>query len=237
MNSYDDEDSDNKKRELEGKTEGEEFDAGSEYGVITEGGWSWRDKVMGVVGVCFAAGVFLEPVREVVGGSVDVVVSPVTSVLPFYLVVLVLAGVTSVYSSLVRGGMVDENELDAHKERMEDVKARLKEAEADGDEERLEEMRDEQLTVMWSQVNVFKARLRSKAWTVFLSIPVFVWIMWAVGGRGGVAQYKLDGIVVPVAGHVSWTTGLVGPFSVWVVWYVLCSVVFTKIVQKNLNAV
>ncbi|WP_280588047.1 EMC3/TMCO1 family protein, partial [Halorubrum sp. Boch-26] len=42
-------------------------------------------------------------------------------------------------------------------------------------------------------------------------------------------------LVVPLAGSVTWDTGIVGPIQMWILWYFLCSMAFTQLVQKSLN--
>jgi len=91
------------------------------------------------------------------------------------------------------------------------------------------------MEAMGDQLGMFKEQFRPMVWIMFLTIPAFLWMYWALGFRGGVEHYAFQNIVIPFAGEVSWTTGIVGPMQIWIVWYFLCSMAFNQIIQKGLN--
>jgi uncharacterized membrane protein (DUF106 family) len=33
----------------------------------------------------------------------------------------------------------------------------------------------------------------------------------------------------------SWSAGVLGPIEVWIVWYFMCSLVFTQVIRKSLD--
>jgi len=88
---------------------------------------------------------------------------------------------------------------------------------------------------MGDQLGMFKEQFRPMVWIMFLTIPAFLWMYWALGFRGGVEHYAFQNIVIPFAGEVEWTAGIVGPMQIWIVWYFLCSMAFNQIIQKGLN--
>jgi uncharacterized membrane protein (DUF106 family) len=84
---------------------------------------------------------------------------------------------------------------------------------------------------------MFKEQFRPMVWIMVLTIPVFLWMYWAIGFRGGAGAHAdlVSPIVVPIAGEQKWTDGIVGPLQIWIVWYFLCSMAFTQVIRKSLN--
>jgi uncharacterized membrane protein (DUF106 family) len=202
----------------------------------TEGStWSKWDKGAGAVTLLMFAGYAWQPARDLVGGAVDVVLGPIESVVPFYIVVMIIAVATGLYSTLLRVALMDMDKMSEYKEKMSEVQERRKQAKEEGDEEALDKIQEEQMDMMGDQLGMFKEQFRPMVWIMFLTIPAFLWMYWKVG----IGDPTNDGIgqtlIIPLAGSVSWTTSLVGPIQVWIVWYFLCSMAFTQIIQKGLN--
>lgn len=224
--------------------EPEEDESGSGSAVSTgssdadtpdEATWSKWDKLAGLVTVGFFVGYMMEPVRNVIAGAVDLVFGPMLSVVPFYVVVMVVALATGLYSTLLRAGLMDMERMGQYQDRMKEIQERRKDAKERDDQEALDQIQEEQMEAMGDQLGMFKEQFRPMVWIMFLTIPAFLWMYWAVGYRGSEAQYDLGQLVVPIAGSVEWTAGIVGPIQMWIVWYFLCSMAFTQIVQKSLN--
>jgi uncharacterized membrane protein (DUF106 family) len=94
------------------------------------------------------------------------------------------------------------------------------------------------MEAMGDQLGMFKEQFRPMVWIMFLTIPAFLWMFWVIGYRGSDAAYPAvaaQELVVPLAGTVTWDTGIVGPIQMWILWYFLCSMAFTQLVQKSLN--
>ncbi len=206
--------------------------------VIESNSWSTYDKLAGVVTMGFFAGYMFDPVRSAIGGAIDLVLGPLVGVVPFYVVIMVIALFTGIYSTLLRAGLMDMDTVGKYQDRMKDIKERRKKAKERDDQEALDAIQDEQMDAMGDQLGMFKEQFRPMVWIMFLTIPAFLWMFWVVGYRGTAAEYPAVAaaeIVVPLAGTLSWDSTLVGPIQLWIVWYFLCSMAFTQIVQKSLN--
>ena len=147
----------------------------------------------------------------------------------------IIALATGLYSTLLRVALMDTEKMGEYKARMDEIKEKREAAKERGDEEALEEIQQEQMEAMGDQLGMFKEQFRPMVWIMFLTIPAFLWMYWALGFRGGVEHYTFQNIVIPFAGEVGWTTGIVGPMQIWIVWYFLCSMAFNQIIQKGLN--
>ena len=202
----------------------------------TEGSsWTKYDKGAAVLTLGLFAGYAWAPARNVIAGALDIVLGPLTDVVPFYVLVMMIALATGLYSTLLRVALMDTDKMGEYKAQMDEIKERREAAKERGDEEALEEIQEEQMEMMGDQLGMFKEQFRPMVWIMFLTIPAFLWMYWALGFRGGIEHYSFQSIVVPLAGEVSWTEGIVGPMQIWIVWYFLCSMAFTQIIQKGLD--
>lgn len=195
--------------------------------------WSKWDKLAAVGSVGLFLGYSQTAVRDVIGSAVNVFVGPLENVLPFYVIVLVLALVTGLYSTLLQANLMDMEKMSAYQQRMKDIQAKRKEAQERGDDDEMEKIREEQMDAMGDQLGMFKEQFRPMVWTMFLTIPVFLWIYWMVLDGHVPADEQV--IVAPLVGEAEWTEGIVGPMQLWIVWYFLCSMGFTQLIRKSLN--
>jgi uncharacterized membrane protein (DUF106 family) len=201
-----------------------------------ESTWSIYDKGAALVTVALFAGYSIKWVRDIIGGAMDVVLGPLGDLLPFYAVVMVLAVVTGLYSTLLQANLMNTEKMAQYQEQMQAIQDKRKEAKEAGDDEALQRIQEEQMEAMGDQLGMFKEQFRPMVWIMFLTIPVFLWMYWGIG-IGGNAEpiFDLQQLVLPIVGPKDWTDGVVGPIQAWIVWYFLCSMAFTQIIRKGLN--
>ncbi|MFC5277952.1 DUF106 domain-containing protein [Halorubrum rubrum] len=200
--------------------------------------WTKWDKLAALATVGAFVGYAVPPVRNVIAGGLDLVLGPLLGIVPFYVVIMVIALGTGLYSTLLRAGLMDMEKMSQYQDRMKDIQERRKEAKERDDQEALDAIQQEQMDAMGDQLGMFKEQFRPMVWIMFLTIPAFLWMFWVIGYRGSDSAYPAvaaQEIVVPLAGTVTWDAGLVGPIQMWIVWYFLCSMAFTQLVQKSLN--
>jgi len=197
-------------------------------------GWSQWDKLAGLATLGLFAGYSVSSVRDAIGGVVDVVLGPLAGVLPFYVLILVLAVFTGATSSILQDQLMDMSGMGDHQDKMKDIKERRKKAKERDDEEALDRIEEEQMELMSDQMGMFKKQFRPMVWIMLINIPVFLWIYWMV--FGGILAVEAPVITLPLLGGIeSWQAGVVGPMQAWIVWYFLCSLSFTQVIRKALN--
>ena len=198
--------------------------------------WSTYDKGAAVVTLGLFVGYSWKPLRDVIGSTMDVPLSPLQEVLPFYAVVMILALATGLYSTLLQANLMDMDKMSKYQERMQEIQERRKEAKESGDDEALDQIQEEQMDAMGDQLGMFKEQFRPMVWIMFFTIPVFLWMYWTIGvGANATAQVALDSLVLPLIGRVEWTESVLGPIQAWIIWYFVCSMGFTQIIRKSLN--
>jgi uncharacterized membrane protein (DUF106 family) len=193
--------------------------------------WSKYDKLAALGAVGLFAGYSISSVRNAIGSTIDIVLGPVNSALPFYGVILVLAVFTGLYTSLLQANLMDTDKMAAYQERMKDMKERREQAKEQDDDEALEEIQQEQMEAMGDNLGMFKEQFRPMVWIMLLTIPVFLWMYWMILTQG-VGSLE---VTMPLVGEVSWRQGVVGPLQAWILWYFVCSMGFSQLIRKSLN--
>ncbi|WP_152041999.1 DUF106 domain-containing protein [Salinigranum salinum] len=198
--------------------------------------WSKYDKGAAVVTVALFAGYSWAPLRNVIGGVMDVFLGPLATLMPFYAVVMILALATGLYSTLLQANLMDMEKMSKYQDRMKDIQERRKQAKEEGNDEELDRIQEEQMEAMGDQMGMFKEQFRPMVWIMFFTIPVFLWMYWGIGiGPNADSHVVLENLVLPLMGEVAWTDQVLGPIQAWIVWYFLCSMGFTQIIRKGLN--
>ncbi|WP_440764609.1 DUF106 domain-containing protein [Natronorubrum sp. DTA7] len=210
-----------------------------------ESSWSQWDKLAGVGSLLLMFGYWIESVRNTVGEALNAALGPLDAALPFYAVILSVALLTGLYSTLLQANLMNPEIMGKYQERMKamqqkqkDARERKQEAEERGASEaeierlddELEKVREEQMEAMAENLGMFKEQLRPMVWIMLFTIPLFLWMYWKIQSVG------IDStVVMPLVGETGWNSGLLGPMPAWIVWYFLCSMGFTQLLRKALN--
>jgi len=195
-----------------------------------DSGWSSYDKAAAVGALGMFVGYSVSSVRNAVGGTLDVVLGPLNDVLPFYAVVLVLAMITGLYSTLLQANLMNTEKMGEYQERMSDIQERYKAAKERGDDEEVERINEERMDAMGDQMGMMKEQFRPMVWIMLLTIPVFLWLYWMILENGS----ELGTVTMPLIGQTDWTASAL-VFPAWIIWYFVCSMGFTQLLRKALN--
>ncbi|WP_306058867.1 DUF106 domain-containing protein [Natronococcus wangiae] len=213
-----------------------------------EASWSQWDKMAGAGSVLLMIGYWFDSVRDTVGSTINFALGPLDAALPFYAVILSVALLTGLYSTLLQANLMNPERIGKYQERMkamqdkqQDVRDRKNEAEERGASEaeierlenEMEKVREEQMEAMADNIGMFKEQFRPMVWIMLLTIPLFLWMYWKIQSVG-VADAEAT-VIMPIVGETGWSDGLLGPMQAWIVWYFLCSMGFTQLLRKSLN--
>ncbi|MFC4438024.1 MULTISPECIES: DUF106 domain-containing protein [Natrialbaceae] len=213
-----------------------------------EASWSQWDKMAGAGSVLLMVGYWFNSVRDTVGSTINMALGPLDAALPFYAVILSVALLTGLYSTLLQANLMNPDRIGKYQERMKamqekqkDVRERKEEAEERGASEaeierlenEMERAREEQMEAMADNIGMFKEQFRPMVWIMLFTIPLFLWMYWKIQSAG-IADAEAT-IIMPIVGETGWNEGLLGPMQAWIVWYFLCSMGFTQLLRKSLN--
>ncbi len=196
--------------------------------------WSTYDKAAAVGAIGMFAGYSIGSVRNIVGTALDLVLGPLDAILPFFAVIMVLAVITGLYSTILQNELMDMDRMGAYQDRMKQIQEKQKAARERGDDEALDKIREEQMDAMGDQMGMFKEQFRPMVWIMLITIPVFLWMYWKIRPPGhltGAEKY----LVLPLTGQIELAAGVVGPLQAWILWYILNSIGFSQIIRKSLN--
>ncbi|GGN07960.1 DUF106 domain-containing protein [Halarchaeum nitratireducens] len=195
-----------------------------------ESSWTTYDKAAGVIALVMMSGYYYHPIRRTVGPAIDILLGPLNGLLPFFVVVMVLAVCTGFWTSIIQANLMDFDKMSVYQERMQDIQERQKAARERGDEEALDRIQKEQMEAMGDQLGMFKMQFRPMVWIMLLTIPVFLWMYWKLGRIDRGVE-----LVLPLVGHTHLKDTIGGFMPAWIVWYFLCSMGFSQIVRKGLG--
>ncbi|MEF8787160.1 MAG: DUF106 domain-containing protein [Haloarculaceae archaeon] len=199
-----------------------------------DGSWTKYDKAAAVGVLALFAGYSLPSVRSEVASVIDVIMGPINASLPFYVVVLILALLTGLFTTILQDNLMDDNVMGDYQEQNKRLKEKRERAKEQDDDELMEEVREEQMELMSENMGMFKAQFRPMVWIMLLTIPVFLWLYWMVLDVG--VSVTGSAMVLPIFGEIeSWRTSVLGPIQLWLIWYFLCSMGFNQILRKALN--
>ncbi|SFS49055.1 DUF106 domain-containing protein [Halostagnicola kamekurae] len=208
--------------------------------------WSQWDKIAGVASLLLMFGYWINSIGDAVGQTVNMIFGPLDAALPFYAVIIAVAMLTGLYSTLLQANLMDtdrigkyQERLNAVQEKQKDVRERKKEAEERGASEaelealenEMEQAREEQMEAMADNLGMFKEQFRPMVWIMLFTIPLFLWMYWKVSRLQGAEQY----VIMPLVGEIRWQQGVLGPMMAWILWYFLCSMGFSQLLRKALN--
>jgi uncharacterized membrane protein (DUF106 family) len=200
-----------------------------------DGSWSTYDKAAGLAALGIMIGYMDPGIRAIVGSTLDVLLGPLAESLPFYMVIMALAVMTGLWSTILQDNLMNMDVMSGYQEKNKKLRERRKKAKERGDDEALKEIQQEQMQMMSENAGMFKAQFRPMVWIMLLTIPVFLWMYWMILDVGvGQAQEVL--MVLPLIGEVTgWQMGVLGPIQAWIVWYFVCSMGFAQVMRKALN--
>ena len=197
--------------------------------------WTTYDKLAGLGVLGLFLGYSMKSIRAQIGGLLDIVLGPIEAQLPFYIMVMVLALLTGVWSTILQDNLMNMDVMSDYQEKNKELRERRKAAKERGDDEELKQIQQEQMEMMGENAGMFKAQFRPMVWIMLFTIPVFLWLYWMILD-GHIGSVSSPVMVLPLVGPVDgWRAGVLGPIQAWLLWYFVCSMSFTQIMRKALN--
>ncbi len=205
--------------------------------------WSIYDKTVAIFGVFLIVfGYRDEDIQAMFGDAINLAVDPLHqgAGLEYYLIVLLLAVLTGLYSSYLQLYLMDWDWIKIQQKKVKKIQSELKEAQMSGDEGRKEELQDEQMEAMGEQMKMFKMQFRPSVWILVLTLPLFLWMFWTFSTRFGGSPHidQMPVLVMPFAGEMEFSESVFSwPrfLEAWLLWYIICSFGFGQILRKALG--
>ncbi len=191
-------------------------------------------------GLALAVGFFLffgimvfPDLRHSLGVYMNYILGWMPDILPFPVVLFVLAAITGLYASLIQKYTMDWDFMRKQQEKMRRLQSEMKEAQLSGDQARLQKLQTEQMKMVSEQGKMMQMQFRPMLYIGIVSIPLFMWAYWYL-------TPSLSHLPVPVVDFPFWgkqaiTGTLIGPIAYWYYWYFVCSIPISQVIRKALN--
>lgn len=185
--------------------------------------WNRKDKIVTALGALGILGFSIDPVQETIYGIMGLPLNPLLDLLPFTLVILGIAFVTSLWSVIVREVIID-TDASEFREKINKIKG------DDGGSSLFgvpdDSSEEEQERLIRLQQDMMKTQLRPFGWTLVITIPFIIWI-FTVSNLGDVGS-----VTYPIIGTHLWAGTVIGPIKTWITWYAPCSALGSQIIRK-----
>jgi uncharacterized membrane protein (DUF106 family) len=157
------------------------------------------------------------------------VVGWMPGILPFHVVLFILAAITGLYASLIQKYTMDWDFLRNQQEKMKKVQREMKEAQLSGDQSRQQQLQAEQMKMVSEQGKMMQMQFKPMIYIGIVSIPLFMWAYLYI------EQHQMIVMTFPFWGTQVITQAIVGPLIFWFYWYFICSLPVSQIIRKALD--
>jgi uncharacterized membrane protein (DUF106 family) len=188
------------------------------------------DNVALAVGLVLFFGIMVSgDLRTSLGTATGHVLGWMPAILPFHIVLFILAAITGLYASLIQKYTMDWDFLRTQQEKMKRVQREMKEAQLSGDKSRQQQLQTEQMKMVSEQGKMMQMQFKPMLYIGIVSIPLFMWAYLYI------AQNPTMTMTFPFWGNHNINTAALGPVLYWFYWYFICSLPVSQIIRKALD--
>ena len=188
------------------------------------------DIVLLAIGAVLFFGIMISAdLRHSLGMATGHVVGWMPGILPFHVVLFILAAITGLYASLIQKYTMDWDFLRNQQEKMKKVQREMKEAQLSGDQSRQQQLQAEQMKMVSEQGKMMQMQFKPMLYIGIVSIPLFMWAYLYIGENPELV------ITFPFWGTKLITETAIGPVIYWFYWYFICSLPVSQIIRKALD--
>jgi uncharacterized membrane protein (DUF106 family) len=167
--------------------------------------------------------------RHSLGLAVGYVIGWLPSILPFHIVLFILAAITGLYASLIQKYTMDWDFLRTQQEKMKKLQREMKEAQISGDKARQQQLQTEQMKMVSEQGKMMQMQFKPMLYIGIVSIPLFMWAYLYIGENPSMTM------TFPFWGTHNINEAVLGPVLYWFYWYFVCSLPVSQIIRKALD--
>jgi len=173
--------------------------------------------------------------RIPVGQGVNQVLGPIVTSwhIPLFIVILIMSVITGAYSSLILNRSVDQSVVKESQAKMREFQKAFREAQLAGDKAKLKKLEKERAEIMELSMDVQMQSMKPMPYILVLSLPVFGWLNYLLYYAQLPAEISRT-ITMPYLGTLNYTHSI-SILPVWIIWYLLTSLVFTQVIRKTIG--
>ncbi len=193
--------------------------------------WSTITNIIIVIGFGISFGsVLLPPVfRNTLVSIVNTVVEPLSDRVPFYIIVMIFAIVVTIFSTIIQKYTMDWEMIKRVNAKIQALSKERREAQLAGDKNKLKKLDEEQMSMADEQMQMSIQQFKPMGFIVFISIPLFWWMMWFVTTKNPNLTMTFPMMGTHKLADVAFI------FQWWIVWSIVCSFTISFVIRKALN--
>ncbi|MCD4840796.1 MAG: DUF106 domain-containing protein [Methanosarcinales archaeon] len=180
-------------------------------------------------GMMFGIILLGERFRIQVGEVVQILLGPLPDILPFHIMLFVMAAITGLYASLIQKYTMDWELMRRVQDQMKNFQKDFREAQLADNQSKVKKMEAERSAMMNDQMQMTKQQFKPMAYISIISLPLFMWAYLYIG------EHPDPNLIFPFWGEKSLTGFALGPIQYWIYWYFICSLPISQIIRKSLN--
>jgi uncharacterized membrane protein (DUF106 family) len=168
----------------------------------------------------------------------DPILNPLAEVLPFHIVILILAAITGIYASFIQKYTIDWKVMKKTQEKMKEFQKEFKEARVSENKYKLKKLEERRAEMMEDQSKMMMQQFKPMGYTLIVTIPIWVWLWSYVNLHTGQSAIDpiLSTMVFPLIGERPYDHIILGHlFPYWIIWYMLCSLPIGQFARKLMN--
>ncbi len=188
------------------------------------------DTVALAIGFVLFFGIMISgDLRHSLGVAMGYVIGWLPAILPFGVVLFVMAAITGLYASLIQKYTMDWDFLREQQEKMKKLQRDMREAQLSGDQARQQQLQAEQMKMVSEQGKMMQMQFKPMLYIGIVSIPLFMWAYLYI------AQNPSMTMTFPFWGTQKINATVIGPVLYWFYWYFVCSLPVSQIIRKALD--
>jgi uncharacterized membrane protein (DUF106 family) len=180
-------------------------------------------------GMMFGIILLGETFRMQVGEVVELLLGPLPDILPFHIMLFVMAAITGLYASLIQKYTMDWELMRRVQDQMKNFQKEFREAQLADNQAKVKKLESQRSTMMDDQMKMTKQQFKPMAYISIISLPLFMWAYLYIG------EHPDPTLVFPFWGEKMLTGFALGPIQYWIYWYFICSLPISQIIRKSLN--
>ncbi|MCL7414494.1 MAG: DUF106 domain-containing protein [ANME-2 cluster archaeon] len=170
-----------------------------------------------------------ENFRVQVGEVVQIMLGPLPEMLPFHIMLFVMAAITGLYASLIQKYTMDWELMRRVQDQMKHFQQEFKEAQMADNQAKIKKLEAQRSVMMEDQMKMSKQQFKPMAYISIISLPLFMWAYLFI------SQHPDPILIFPFWGEKILTGFALGPIQYWIYWYFICSMPISQIIRKSLN--
>jgi uncharacterized membrane protein (DUF106 family) len=168
--------------------------------------------------------------RNGIGSGMDVVLGPLLAAgVPFFIVILILASITGLSTSLIQKYTIDYERMQEVQQRTKEFQREYREAQLSGDEKTVKKLDAKRDRMMKDQLEMSREQFKPMAYIMLISIPIFLWLLYQLPALTGTT------ITFPFIGTKAVNEAAFWIVPTWILWYLISSLALSQMIRKALN--